>query len=68
MHTANRGGEKIITVAMAIGAADYQSDRISDSLERCAEQVQHIVQTRILGTDLRPKLWWFLLKENKKEV
>lgn len=51
MHTENQGGEKIRTVLLSIGAAGYQSERISDSLERYTEQIQHIVQTRILGTE-----------------
>jgi hypothetical protein len=68
MHTENQGGEKIRTVLLSIGAAGYQSERISDSLERYTEQIQHIVQTRILGTEWCPKLWWFPLKENKNEV
>jgi hypothetical protein len=68
MHTKNHVGEKIITVLMSIGAAAFQSERRSESLEQYAEQVQHIVQTTILGTLIRPKLWRFPLKDNKKEV
>jgi hypothetical protein len=68
MYIENRVGEKIITVLISIGAATFQSERRSESLEQYAEQVQHIVQTTILGTPIRPKLWRFPLKDNKKEV
>jgi len=68
MHAENRVGEKIITVLLSIGAALHQSERASDSLARYAENVEHLVQKRILGTERRPKLWWLPLRENKKEV
>jgi len=68
MHTENWVGEKIATVLSAIGAAEYQSDRGSDNLDLYAQRVEEVVQTRILGTIHRPKLWRFPLKENRKEV
>ncbi len=68
MHTENWVGEKIVTVLSAIGAAEYQSDRGSDNLDLYAQRVEEVIQTRILGTIHRPKLWRFPLKENRKEV
>jgi hypothetical protein len=68
MHTENWVGEKIVTVLSAIGTADYQSDRGSDNLDLYAQQVEEVVQTRILGMIHRPKMWRFSLKENRKEI
>jgi hypothetical protein len=68
MHTENRAGEKIITVAISIGATRFLLDQRISGLDRFVEQIQNIVQRRILGSEVRPKQWRFPLKENGKEV
>lgn len=57
MHLENRVGEKLITVLLAIGAERFQRQRGVKSLSRFANNIQHIVNTRILGSPNRPKQW-----------
>ncbi len=57
MHLENRIGEKLITVILAMGADRFQRQRGIKSLSRFVTSVQHIVNTKILGTLQRPKQW-----------
>jgi len=68
MHMENRVGERIITVAISIGATRFQLDQRISGLNRYVDRIQNIVQRRILGSEVRPKQWRFPLKENEKEV
>jgi hypothetical protein len=56
MHLENRVGEKLITVLLALGAKSYQK-RHTRGLLNLASSIQRIVNTRILGTIIRPKQW-----------
>jgi hypothetical protein len=68
MHLENRGGEKIITMVLSIGANIWQRENQTVSLERYIERIQNIVRTRILGTRIRPKQWRLPLNDKKTEV
>ena len=58
MHLENRVGEKLITVLLAMAADRFQKRVKSRNLStRFANNIQHIVNTRILGTVTRPKQW-----------
>ncbi len=57
MHLENRVGEKLITVLLSLGAAKFQRQRNIKRLARFASNVQHIINTRVIGTVLRPKQW-----------
>lgn len=68
MHKENRGGEKIITVVIHLGAAKFLKERSITSLSEYADGITRIVQRQILGTFIRPKHWRFPLKNDGKEV
>ncbi len=68
MHLENRGGEKIGTVLVSIGATRFRRDNRMDNLEQCAELIEDLVRKRILGTNNRPKHWKLPLNDQKKEV
>lgn len=57
MHLENRVGEKLITVLLAMAAEKFQRQRGVKNLGRFAVNIQHIVNTRILGTAAHPKQW-----------
>jgi hypothetical protein len=57
MHLENRVGEKLITVLLAMGAERFHEERGIRSLRRFIAAVNHVVNTRILGTLIRPKQW-----------
>jgi hypothetical protein len=57
MHLEIRVGEKLITVLLALGAELFQRRRGVKSLTQYAQSIQHVVNTRILGTAQRPKQW-----------
>ncbi len=57
MHLENRVGEKLITVLLAMGAERFQRQRGVKSLSRYVVNIQHIANTRILGSATRPKQW-----------
>jgi hypothetical protein len=63
MHLENRVGEKIITVLLSMAAEQFQRRRNVKSLGRFAANVHHIVNTKILGTVVRPKQWKVPLNE-----
>jgi hypothetical protein len=63
MHLENRVGEKIITVLLSMAAEQFQRRRNVKSLGRFAANVQHIVNTKILGTVVRLKQWKVPLNE-----
>jgi hypothetical protein len=66
MHFENRGGEKIGTVLLSIGANKYQQNSRTENLKRCVERIEELVRKRILGTNTRPKQWRFPLNDQKK--
>ena len=68
MHKENRAGEKVINVVVALGAEKYQNERRIASLDGYVQEVQSIVQRKLLGTFIRPKHWKFPLKNEGKEV
>lgn len=68
MHLENRVGEKLITVLLSMGAERFQKQRGSRSLTRFVTNIQHIVNTRILGTEARPKQWRVPLNEKGDSV
>jgi len=68
MHIENRVGEKLITFLLVLGAMAFLSGRTGTSLENYVARIQKVVQTKILGTNTRPKQWRFPLTENGKEV
>jgi hypothetical protein len=68
MHLENRGGEKVITYVICLGAERYQKERNIVTLDGYVEQIKLVVQRQILGSDRRPKQWKFPLKDNGKEV
>ena len=68
MHLENRGGEKIITIGLSIGANKYQRENRTERLDGFVEQIENLVRTRILGTRVRPKQWRLPLNDEKKEV
>jgi len=68
MHLENRVGEKLITILLSIGANKFQRENATESLARYVEEMENIVQTRILGTRLRPKPWRLPLNDQRKEV
>jgi hypothetical protein len=57
MHLENRLGEKLITVLLARAAEKFQQRGNTRNLTRFAAQIQHIVNTRVLGSMTRPKQW-----------
>jgi hypothetical protein len=57
MHLENRVGEKLITVLLAMAAEQFHQERGVRSLNKFARYINHIVNTRILGTVVRPKQW-----------
>jgi hypothetical protein len=57
MHLENRVGEKLITVLLARAAEKFQQRGNTRNLTRFAAQIQHIVNTRVLGSMTRPKQW-----------
>jgi hypothetical protein len=57
MHLENRVGEKLITVLLAMAAERFHQERGDRSLNQYAININHIVNTRILGTVVRPKQW-----------
>jgi hypothetical protein len=57
MHLENRVGEKLITVLLAMGSEIFRRERGLKSLKRYCTAVEHIVNTKILGTLARPKQW-----------
>lgn len=57
MHLENRVGEKLITVLIARAAEKFQQRGNTRNLTRFAAQIQHIVNTRVLGSMTRPKQW-----------
>ena len=63
MHLENRVGEKLITVLLAMGAERFQRQRGTKSLKRYVSSIQHLVNTRILGSIARPKQWKVPLNE-----
>ena len=63
MHLENRVGEKLITVLLAMAAEKFQRQRGVKNLGRFAVNIQHTVNTRILGTAARPKQWKVPLNE-----
>ncbi len=65
MHLENRAGEKLITVLLAFGAELFQRHCGVKSLTSFVQNIQHLVNTRILGTAQRPKQWrLYLGKKN----
>jgi hypothetical protein len=63
MHLENRVGEKLITVLLAMAAEQFQRQRGVKTLGQFAVNIQHTVNTRILGTAARPKQWKVPLNE-----
>jgi hypothetical protein len=63
INLENRVGEKLITVLLALGAELFQRRRGVKSLTQYAQSIQHVVNTRILGTAQRPKQWRLYLKK-----
>jgi hypothetical protein len=57
MHLENRVGEKLITVLLSMGAERFHRERGIRSLSRFSSTISRIVNTKILGTLLRPKQW-----------
>jgi len=57
MHLENRVGEKLITVLLAMGSEIFRRERGLKSLKRYCTAVEHILNTKILGTLARPKQW-----------
>lgn len=57
MHLENRVGEKLITILLSLGAEKFQRQRGVKNLSRFAANIQHIVNTRVLGSPNRPKQW-----------
>ncbi len=57
MHLENRVGEKLITVLLAMAADKHQQQNNARSLTRFSANIQHLVNTRILGSLMRPKQW-----------
>jgi hypothetical protein len=65
MHLENRGWEKIITIRLSIGANKYQRENRTERLDGFVEQIESLVQTRILGTRVHPKQWRLPLNDEK---
>ncbi len=53
----NRIEEKLITVLLAMAAVRFHQERGVRSLNQFARNINHIVNTRILGTVVHPKQW-----------
>jgi hypothetical protein len=68
MHLENRVGEKLITILLAMGAERFQRTRGIKSLTRYATGIQHIVNTKVLGTLQRPKQWKVPLSDSGDKV
>jgi hypothetical protein len=68
MHMENRVGEKLITVLLAMAADKYRQRTNIKTLTRFAANIQSIVNTRILGSVVRPKQWKVPLSEKKDAV
>lgn len=64
MHLENHVVEKFITVLLARAAEKYQSRSNARTLDsRFLESIQGIVNSRILGSETRPKQWKVPLSE-----
>jgi hypothetical protein len=68
MHLENRVGEKLITVLLARAAEKFQQRGNTRNLTRFAAQIQHIVNTRVLGSMTRPKQWKVPLSQKNDSV
>jgi len=69
MHLENSVGEKIITVLLARAAEKYQSRSNARTLDsRFLESIQGIVNSRILGSETRPKQWKVPLSEKGDSI
>jgi hypothetical protein len=68
MHLENRVGEKLITVLLAMGAERFQRQRGVKSLSRYAVNIQHVANTRILGSAARPKQWKVPLNDSGDSI
>jgi hypothetical protein len=55
IHLENRVGEKLITVLLAMAAERFHQERGVRSLNQFARNINHIVNTSILGAVVRPK-------------
>jgi hypothetical protein len=69
MHLENRVGEKLNTVLLAMAADKYRQRTNTTTLStRFASNIQSIVNTRILGSAIRPKQWRVPLTEKGDAV
>jgi hypothetical protein len=68
MHLENRVGEKLITMLLSIGANKFQREHGAETLVQYVKEMENLVQTRILGTRIRPKQWRLPLNDQRKEV
>jgi hypothetical protein len=68
LHFENRVSEKIIVFILDVAAKLYQSISTRQSLADWSKIIEHLVNTVILGTAVRPKQWRLPLSQNSKEV
>jgi hypothetical protein len=68
MHLENRVGEKLITVLLAMGAERFQRQRGVKSPSRYAVNIQHVANTRILGSAACPKQWKVPLNDSGDSI
>jgi len=66
MHLENRVGEKIITVLLARAAEKFQRGRTLGAT--FLQSIEDIVNTKILGTETRPKQWKVPLNEKGDSI
>ncbi len=68
MHLENNVGKKLIMVFLAMGAERFHQEKGVRSLKQFARNVNHIVNTRILGTVSHPKKWKVPINDSSDSV